>query len=290
MKLVDRIKDMIITGGRNVHSAEVERALTLEQTSIGRAQTVERSQRQGGEQLSQIRWGLAPGAAGGVGRHQGVRCANGRGQHLTCVTGVAGVQPGDPVLNVLVLTSREAAAEVAVEDVVLALPDVGQARAIQTQLHVGLDQSPEVGGGVVAGGLDVQEHRVDRLIHQRGEDLLFAAEVPVDAGTNDPGLLADRIDPDTVEASLGEQFLGCLKDLLLTAHAVILRRGGPLAAIAPWLNTSRERGCSLLAKRSSHFDEVGAVLSQALCCRFSVQLVGELAMVRVAQQGLGRSH
>ena len=89
------------------------------------------------------------------------------------------------------------------------------------------------------------EQRVQRLVEQRPEDLVLAAEVAVDGRAGDAGALADLVDADGVEPALVEQPLRGLEDLAVPLHRARVPQGiRPIGRVS-------ERACTDSGVRST---------------------------------------
>jgi hypothetical protein len=142
------------------------------------------------------------------------------------VARVAGVEAGDPTVDVRLLPALHPALVRLRERMLLPDPDSIEAIHAQRELHMPPHEIFQFLEGIIEFCGGAHQECVDRTVEQSGEDLVLALEVSVDRRRGDTRTCPDRRYADAVEAALIELDLSRLKDRLVTADAPGLAAAG----------------------------------------------------------------
>lgn len=135
---------------------------------------------------------------------------------------VEGAYGLDPDLHVLPLELAHALAVAVPQAVQLAVVEGDQGPVVQGEVDVALDEGVQervrgaAPGGAALGDaqLPAYQQALADADEQLGEHRVLAGEVTVEAGAADTDRRPYLVDPDTVEAALGEEAGGLPEDLL----------------------------------------------------------------------------
>jgi hypothetical protein len=104
------------------------------------------------------------------------------------------------------------------ERLLLALVDVHEVTMIDRKLDVVTDQALEISMWVCVTRSRGRDQFLDRLVEQRGENLVLTLEMSIQSWPADANALADLVDPNAVEALLVEQGGRSIKYLSFTSQ------------------------------------------------------------------------